>query len=237
MMSAKPASKRIYTVDLMRFFAIVLMVVFHFIYDLKFFGWVPSTIPDGHGWREFRYVILTLFFLCVGFSLAAVHGSGFKQKHFIKRFIQLLLASAAVTISSLIMAPNNWIFFGVLHFIAIASVICVPLARFPYAALFAGVIIIAAFNLGWVSSIWPFQPIRHLLPGYTNDYVGLFPWTGVVFIGIWLCYQQWFLNDPAHRFARSKIVLFASKHSLIIYLIHQPIMFAIFGLIGVFWQA
>ncbi|MFA3793053.1 heparan-alpha-glucosaminide N-acetyltransferase [Aliiglaciecola sp. SL4] len=236
-MSPKSASKRIYTVDLMRFLAIVLMVVFHFIYDLKFFGWVPSTIPDGAGWREFRYVILTLFFLCVGFSLAAVHGSGFKQKHFIKRFIQLLLASGAVTISSLIMAPNNWIFFGVLHFIAIASLIAVPFSRFPNLALGLGLVIILAFNLNWVSSIWPFQPIRHLLPGYTNDYVGLFPWTGVVLIGIWLAYQGWFLQDPAHRFARSKTVLFASKHSLIIYLVHQPILFALFGLIGVIWQA
>ncbi|MDO6692964.1 heparan-alpha-glucosaminide N-acetyltransferase [Aliiglaciecola sp. 3_MG-2023] len=236
-MSAKPASKRIYTVDLMRFLAIVLMVIFHFIYDLKFFGWVPSSIPDGEGWREFRYVILSLFFLCVGFSLAAVHGSGFRQKHFVKRLIQLLLASAAVTISSLIMAPNNWIFFGVLHFITVASLICVPLSRFPKSALLIGILIILAFNLNWVGSIWPFQPIRHLLPGYTNDYVGLFPWTGVVLIGIWLAYQDWFLRDPARTLARSKIVLFASKHSLIIYLVHQPILFAIFGLIGVIWKA
>lgn len=231
-MSAKPTNKRVYTVDLMRFSAIVLMVIFHFIYDLKFFGWVPSEIPDGAGWREFRYVILTLFFLCVGFSLAAVHGSKFQQKHFVKRLIQLILASAAATLSSLIMAPQNWIFFGVLHFIAVASLLCVGFSGFPKTALIVGIAIIVVYNLGWVSGVWPFQPIRHLLPGYTNDYVGLFPWTGVVLLGIWLAYQTWFLNDPAKSFPRSKIVLFASKHSLIIYLIHQPILFAIFGAIS-----
>lgn len=236
-MSVKPASNRVYTVDLMRFLAIVLMVIFHFIYDLKFFGWVPSNIPDGSGWREFRYVILTLFFLCVGFSLAAVHGSVFQHKHFIKRFLQLILAATAVTISSLIMAPNNWIFFGVLHFIAIASVLCVAFSRFPRAALLTGIAIIIVFNLGWVRSIWPFQPIRHLLPGYTNDYVGLFPWTGVVLMGIWLRYQSWFLRDPAKPFAQSHIVLFASKHSLVIYLLHQPILFAFFGAISLFLHA
>lgn len=221
--------KRVFTVDLMRFLAIVLMVIFHFIYDLKFFGYVQWDIPDGPGWRQFRQVILTLFFLCVGFSLATVHRHHFKAKHFFKRFGLLVLASGVVTLSSLIMAPNNWIFFGVLQFIAIASVICVPFARQPILALVAGLLIIAVFNLGWMTSIWPFQPIRHLLPAYTNDYVGLFPWTGIVLVGIWLAYQPWFTNDPLSQYGESKWVLFASRHSLIIYLVHQPILFGIFG--------
>ncbi len=226
------STARVYTVDLMRFAAIVLMVIFHFIYDLKFFGYVLWDIPDGHGWRQFRQVILTLFFLCVGFSLASVHRHHFKAKHFFKRFGLLVLASGAVTISSLIMAPNNWIFFGVLQFIAVASLLCVPFARQPIIALGLGLAIIAVYNLGWMTSIWPFQPIRHLLPDYTNDYVGLFPWTGVVLLGIWLAYQPWFIKDPLSRFGQTKPVLFASRHSLIIYLVHQPILFGIFGLIS-----
>ncbi|GAA0859930.1 heparan-alpha-glucosaminide N-acetyltransferase [Aliiglaciecola litoralis] len=221
--------KRIYTIDAMRCLAIVLMVIFHFIYDLKYFGYVSWDIPDGPGWRQFRQVILTLFFVCVGFSLAAVHGRQFRSKHFTKRFMQLLLASVAVTVSSLFMAPNNWIFFGVLHFIAAASLLCVPFARFPKLALIVGLIVIAIYNFGWVSSIWPFQPVRHLLPSYTNDYVGLFPWTGVVLLGIWLARQQFLQADPLKSWGTPKWVAFASRHSLIIYLVHQPILFALFG--------
>lgn len=220
---------RIYSIDLIRCAAIVLMVIFHFIYDLKFFGYVTWDIPDGPGWRQFRQVILTLFFVCVGFSLAVVHGKRFQPHHFFKRMLLLVLASIAVTISSLIMAPDNWIFFGVLQFIAVASVICVPLSGYPKAALLIGLIIILSFNLGWVSSIWPFQPIRHLLPEYTNDYVGLFPWTGIVMLGIWLAYQPFVGKDPLKKWGNVKWVLFASRHSLIIYLLHQPIMFAVFG--------
>ncbi|WJG08828.1 heparan-alpha-glucosaminide N-acetyltransferase [Aliiglaciecola sp. LCG003] len=230
---SKLPSQRVYTVDFMRFVAILLMVIFHFIYDLKFFGYVSWDTPDGEGWRQFRQVILTLFFLCVGFSLAVVHGSGFKAKHFVQRLTWLILAAIAVTISSLIMAADNWIFFGVLHFIAVASVLTAIFASLPNVALVLGLIVIAIYNLGWVSSFFPFHPIAHMLSSYTNDYVGLFPWTGVVLIGVWLAYQAWFTRDMAKHIGNRPLISFASRHSLIIYLVHQPILFAIFGAVGI----
>lgn len=223
---------RIYTIDFVRCLAIVLMVIFHFAYDLKYFGYVSWDVPDGSGWRQFRYVILTLFFLCVGFSLAVVHNNGIKLKHFAKRLVLLVLAAAAVTASSLVMAPDNWIFFGVLHFIAVASVICVPFASYPKTAFVIGLAIIVVFNLGIFTSMWPFQGISHLLPSYTNDYVGMFPWTGVVLLGIWFSSVNQVKNDPMKAFGKPKWVAFSSRHSLIIYLLHQPFFFAIFGLIA-----
>lgn len=216
----------------MRAAAIVLMVIFHFIYDLKFFGYVSWDIPDGSGWREYRYVILLLFFLCVGFGISIVHREKTHLKAFFKRIALVVGAAALVTVSSLITVPENWIFFGVLHFIAVASLVALPFARSPRIALLTGVFVIIAFNLRWISSRWPFDPVRHLLPTYTNDYVGFFPWIGVVLIGVWLAHLSWIKSDPLGWIGPNKYVSFMSKHSLVIYLVHQPIFFALFGLVG-----
>ncbi|MCP3865813.1 MAG: DUF1624 domain-containing protein, partial [Aestuariibacter sp.] len=71
------------TLDAIRTLAIVLMVVFHFAYDLRFFGWVDWNVPNGKGWREFRYVILTLFFVSVGASLVLGNFRKFNLKMFL----------------------------------------------------------------------------------------------------------------------------------------------------------
>lgn len=229
-MSTTP--KRVITIDIMRALAIVLMVIFHFLYDLKYFGYVDWDTPDGEGWREYRYVILTLFFLCVGFGIGVVHQQKILLTAFLKRLGLVLGAAGLVTVSSLIMVPENWIFFGVLHFIAVASVLALPFARYPLVALLFGILAIVVFNLNWVSSTWPFSPIRHLLPSYTNDYVGIFPWIGMVLIGVWLAQVKWMQSDPLGWVGHNKSISFMSKHSLLIYLVHQPIFFALFGLYG-----
>jgi uncharacterized membrane protein len=67
-------------------------------------------------------------------------------------------------------------------------------------------------NVGWVSGFWQFTYIQHKFPAYTNDYVDLFPWLGVVCIGMWMAWP--------------------GNHSLSIYLLHQPVLFAVFGCIA-----
>ena len=67
-------NKRLLWVDAVRGLAIVLMVIFHFCYDLRYFGYVDWNNPNGPNWRPFRYVILTLFISTVGVSLVLAHG-------------------------------------------------------------------------------------------------------------------------------------------------------------------
>lgn len=230
--SFKLLNNRIFSIDVLRTFAIVLMVIFHFIYDLKFFGYVDWNTPDGQGWRTFRHVILSSFFICLGASLHLSYHKVMNWRKFNKRLIQILASALAISLVSLVMVPANYIYFGVLHFIAVASVVCIFFANKPLISLTIGLGIIFIYNMGWMSGLWPFIYIRDILPSYSNDYVGLFPWLGVVFIGIWFASTTFLRNDPLQRFSKHTWIALPGKHSLVIYLIHQPLFFAIFGAVS-----
>lgn len=225
------------TLDIVRTNAIVLMVIFHFIYDLKFFGFVSWDIPDGMAWRQFRWLIISLFFLCLGISLTFAHSKGIGFKKFITRVMQISLAALIISIATYFAIPENWIFFGVLHFLAIASCIVIWFVRKPLLSLTFGIVLmtIGAFQL--VPTRWPFHLIFDGLPKYTNDYVAIIPWLGMVLIGVSIAHSQWFINDPIGKFYVNKqgktlrVIIWPGQHSLTIYLLHQPIMMGIIYLI------
>ena len=142
------------------------------------------------------------------------------------RILQLGLAAGAVTAMSLVMFPKSWIFFGILHFLLVASLLGLVLVRVPLLALAAGLLILMFYNLGLLTSLWPFDRSWGWLPNNTEDYVPFFPWLGVAFLGIAgasylplesmqkrLNWMPWFMRRMG-------------QHGLLIYLIHQPIMFA-----------
>ena len=218
-------SRRNVTVDVVRTLAIVLMVIFHFIYDLRFFNWVTWNIPNGDGWKHFRYVILTLFFLCFGVGLVYSHAKKFNLSHFLLRLLKVSVGALLVTLMSLVMYPSSWVYFGVLHFIAVASILSIILIPYPRFALLAGVSVIALTNLGYLSIKWPFDYILNYLPNYTTDYVPIFPWVGVVWLGIALGHTRMLNADVLKNIKHREGLSYPGKHSLIIYLVHQPIMF------------
>ena len=224
--------KRNYTLDLIRSFAILLMILFHFIYDLKYFGWVAWDIPDGNGWKHFRYVILTLFFICIGVGLVYSHAPQINLKSFMKRLAKIAIGAVIITLMSLVMFPQNWIFFGVLHFIFLTSFCSILFVPYPRLSLILGTCIIIVGSLGLSDKRWPFSYFSESLPNYTVDYVPLFPWLGVILLGISLAHSNW-LNHDVFKLNNLKNdtlirrLTWPGKHSLIIYLIHQPLLFAV----------
>ena len=218
---------RIFTLDLMRSTAIVLMVIFHFIYDLKFFSIIQSTIPDGQGWQQFRWLIISLFFLCLGASLHLTHKQRFQSKKFFIRVLQIALSALVISVGSYYFINENWIFFGVLHFLAFASLIAIFLVNLPVIALIIGISLLVTGALQIVPTRWPFYLFFEDLPGYTNDYVAIVPWLGMVLVGIFLGSTKWFQDDPCKNWFDTIIkhrLAVPGQHSLVIYLIHQPIL-------------
>lgn len=235
-------SQRLLWVDALRGLAIVLMVIFHFCYDLRYFGYVDWDIPNGSNWWPFRYLILSLFIFTVGISLSLAHTPHFRRINFVKRLVQLLFAAFAITLMSLFLFPKAWIYFGILHFIFLVSLISLLFIRKPLFALIIGLMVLFVYWLGFLSSDWPFNYLSVWLPKDTEDYVPLFPWLGVMFLGLGFggcilpkmtktvknkkAQKIHYIDIPKNKLTQPLVCL--GQHGLVIYLIHQPILFSIF---------
>ena len=214
--------------DFIRGIAIILMVIFHISFDLNNFHFINIDIYHGVEWFYFRMLILTLFVLCVGISLLLSNQNSINFNKTLKRFTLLIGVSTLVSVSSYITFPNTWIYFGVLHFVAFASLFGLLFLRFEWLALILGTLIITLFNLHLINFSWLYSFLQtplHL-PKHTEDLVSFIPWFGVLLIGIFLGKKRLFLFPlPSNQF--TKAIGFLGKHSLFIYLAHQPLFFGL----------
>ena len=119
----------------MRATAIILMVAFHFVWDLNYFGYIRTDIPNGFFWKELRAIIVSLFLFSVGASLVYSYQGGISAKKLAWRTVKISSAALLVTLSSLFTLPEHWIYFGILHFIAVATLLLVWLVGKPKLAL------------------------------------------------------------------------------------------------------
>jgi uncharacterized membrane protein len=225
-------------VDVARGVAIVLMFAFHFCFDLNYFGFVQFDIYHDPFWRYARAAIVTLFLLVVGVSLLLAHAEGIRWPAVRRRTLQLVAAAALVTAGSYLLFPRSYIFFGVLHFIALASLLALPFVRVPKLALVAGLLLLW-LGLGYSSPVFD-QPLLNWFGLMTNkpvteDYVPLLPWLGVVLTGLFIGDRlrssrgglaQWQGTEGLWR-----ELGWAGRHSLLLYLLHQPLFFALFYLV------
>ena len=209
------------------------MVVFHLLFDLKEFEFVDWKTPDGPGWKQWRELIVSMFLICVGISLTYSHKNGLNWRRIGKRFLLLALSSGVVTIATMISHPESWVFFGILHFITVASLVSLPLLRLPQLSLILGLLLLIVVSLGWIPSHWPYYALFPNLPQYTVDFVPLFPWLSLVWLGIWLGHRNLIVKDPLKCLPIKAVSVYISKHSLLIYLIHQPILI---GMLVIFQQ-
>ena len=225
------AKGRNYEIDLLRGLAIVLMIIFHFGYDLTTFGWANFSTSKDIEWVIFRSIIVSSFLLAVGMSSYSAYQKSINKKKLIKAVGKLFAVSMFISLGSLFMHPNAWVYFGIIHFVTVALPISVLFVRAPYIALIIGV----GCFLGYWSGILNLYPVwqwsvSHLgIPTRTVDLVSFFPWIGVVLIGVFVMHKKNFQVKVKSNAISDKLVILG-QHSLIIYLIHQPILYGLFGL-------
>jgi uncharacterized membrane protein len=226
-------SPRLDAVDVARGIAIVAMVVFHFAWDLAYLGFYGVDVTRDPGWLLFQRAILSSFMLLVGCGLVLGHGAGMRWPAFGRRLAVIAAAAGLVTLGTWLSFPDTFVYFGVLHAIALFSPMALPfLFRPAWAAAAAGAAVIAAAALvhhplfmakplSWIG-FWPESPP-------VNDLVPVFPWFGPVLLGIagthWLMAGGVWSRIAGWR-ARGamRALAAAGRWSLLIYLVHQPLL-------------
>lgn len=222
-----------------------MMIAYHFCFDLAFFHKLNADFNHEIFWLAARAVIVSLFLLLVGVSLnLAVSHSQFRQ-HFVRRQLRIGLCALIVSAASYAMFPQTFIYFGILHFIFVASLLGAALlrARLPVAAYaILGALALWA-GLGMSSPAFDAPALQWI--GFmthkpaTEDYVPLFPWIGVVLLGI--AAGRWLLarraataQTPAGGHgAVLRAGAWLGRHSLAIYMLHQPVLLgALYLLVG-----
>ncbi|VAW89570.1 hypothetical protein MNBD_GAMMA18-1269 [hydrothermal vent metagenome] len=236
----EPAARYIH-IDAARGFAIVLMVIFHFTYDLNHFNYVEVDFNHDPFWLNFRTLIVTLFLCLVGISLQLATGKGVNLRRYGSRLMLLVAAAVAVTFGSYLVFPDKLILFGILHFIAVASVVGLLFRHFYWINLLLGIGLIifgVQFQHEWFNALaWHWIGLTTQGPA-TVDYVPLLPWFGVVLIGMFLgsLIERYQLlsrvSQQSNGLTRS--LALGGRHSLVIYLAHQPLLFAGFYLVSFF---
>jgi len=225
---------RVFELDVLRGMAVVLMVIFHFGFDLAEFGYASYRTTVDLEWKVFRAVILSMFLLAVGMSSYLAYAQGVNRKKLLKNLAKLSLVSLVISLGSYVAFPHAWIYFGVIHFIVVALPLSLLFLSIPRISLVLGLLLVIAYPLGYLHmDYFHVLGVKYLhLPSFTVDIVSLSPWFGMVLIGIYVMYKQMFDIKFRHNNLMQKMA-FLGKHSLLIYLIHQPILFGVFTLFKV----
>jgi uncharacterized membrane protein len=230
--------KRVIGLDIFRGWALLFMIFYHFTFDLNYFGFIHVDMNHEPLFQLSRYTIMSMFLLSVGISLALIHQSKIRWHSVKKRLFQLGLASTLVSLATYFVFPNSWIYFGILHFILVASLFALPFLKYPKIALITALLILigTAMKLLHTHGIFTFlQPLLHLPPLYSEDLVPLVPWFAVVLLGTVMVYYQlhekvFTLSFFTNHNRLNKLLKFMGQHSLLIYLMHQVLLFLGFEL-------
>lgn len=231
-----PTVSRIPALDAARGLALLGMFAFHLTWDLAFFQLIPPATPFSPAMMNFGHLVAISFLAIAGASLALASRAGMNWRAYWRRLAMVGGAAAGITVATLFVFPDEFIFFGILHCIAVASVLALPfLSARPWLALAVAIAFVLAPHfvaspafdnyLGWSLGL------SERLPN-TNDWRPVFPWAGATFAGVGLMRLALTHGLPAGliawepRGAPARALIWGGRHSLLVYLVHQPVFLA-----------
>lgn len=228
---------RLQKVDLFRGLALIGMVIYHFTWDLSYFSYIAPSAPI-HG----LFVILarsvaSCFLFTAGFSLYLAHCERVHWHAFFRRLFIIISAAFLVSVASFLVMPQGFIYFGILHEIAVTSVIALLFLRTPLVLNLVTIVVVLIAPLFFKSEIFNAPYLLWIgfstYPRPSFDYVPVFPWLSAGLAGVTaarivhyfdgFCY----LKQGIRPHWLNIIITSMGRHSLIFYLVHQPVLFAV----------
>jgi uncharacterized membrane protein len=214
-----------------------MMIVFHTVFDLHFFNIAPVNVATGF-WRTFAMATASLFLFVVGISLVVSHArsaaklSGFALvKKFLIRGAGIFALGLVITLATWLYLHEGFIIFGILHLIGASLMLSVLFFRFGKYNIFLGLLCIAGgFFIGNITGpIW-LLPLGIQPASFVSvDYTPLIPWFGAVLVGMGV--GEFLYAGGIRRFTAPHLpdriaepLAFLGQYSLIIYLVHQPVI-------------
>ena len=226
-------ANRFYEIDSLRGIAIILMIISNFVTDIAYFR-IYNINTSSDFWWLFARITASMFMLLVGISLTLSYSKENRNfMHYLKRGLKIFSWGLAITAVTWLFIGKDFVIFGVLHLIGISIILSYPLIKRTRVDLLLGASFIAA---GIYLSNLTFKIPELIWLGFapqnftTVDYFPIFPWFGVVLIGLFLGnalyanYKRNFKIPDLGNLSLVKGLCFLGRNSLLIYLIHQPVL-------------
>lgn len=237
-LDASPRGPRFVVLDAVRGAALLAMAAYHATWDLGYLRLTPENYALTPLGKAAAHVIAGTFLFLVGIGLVLMSRDGIRWRPFLLRLLRIGGAAVAITAATVIAFPESYIFFGILHCITLSSVLALPFLFLPAGiTVVASALVLAAPHVialdGLDAPVLAFLGLGRGIP-QTNDFVPLFPWFGMVLAGMaaarFAASGTAGASLPAWRSGGRVIppLAFAGRHSLAVYLVHQPVLLALF---------
>lgn len=225
-------TQRSITLDAIKGGLVLAMIAYHACYVVVMFGLSGIELYSGFWWA-FPRVTAAGFVSVSGWNLAAKRARGAGFSAFAKRAGMLGLVALAISVATWPVLGQGFVFFGVIHLLALSSVLAYPLLGRPWYAMLAGVACVVAglalgtprFDVAWLA--WLGLRPSGLHPA---DYLPLAPWFAFVAFGSaardFVRTKRRYPRPQKAPTAPVRILAATGRHSLVVYLAHLPLLYA-----------
>jgi uncharacterized membrane protein len=238
--NTSPHSSRYWEIDALRGVAIILMIGFHLTWDMVSLGLVQVNMGRGP-WPWFSRVISTMFLSLAGISLVisdSRRGDTPAWRKYLLRGLRIFGLAMVVTLVTYLTLGRGFVVFGILHLIGFSIVAAIPFLpyRHRWLSLILGLALLVVgsyVNRQTAHHPWLIWLGINQLGRPMADWYPVLPWFGMMLVGLWLGHTLY--TDGERRFiladlSRAPVIRqlgLLGRHSLLIYMAHQPILMGI----------